>query len=325
MRKLVRSTFAAVLGIAFASGSAIAQQWPTRPVSLVVPFVPGGATDVVARIYADRLAQRLGQPVVIENKPGGGANLGPAYVAKSTPDGHTLFVGSSPGFVNALSLSKDAGYDPGRDFTAIAILATQSFLLTLHPSVAPKTVKEFVAYVKASPGKLSYATPGIGTPHHLAMELFKHMAGLDIVHVPYRGGAPMTQDVLAGQVGTMFGSFVIVGPHLKSGKLKVIAGSGSRRVPQVPDVATIAEQGYPDYDVEAWHGLVAPRGTPETAIARMHAAVKEAQASEEIKDKLVKIGFEVPKSMSVPEFSDRMKADIVKWAKVITQAGIKPE
>jgi tripartite-type tricarboxylate transporter receptor subunit TctC len=324
MRSFTRLAALIVLGTGLA-GTAAAQQWPTRPVSLVVPFVPGGATDIIARLYSDKLAARLGQPVVVDNRPGGGGNLGPAFVAKSAPDGHVLFVGSSPGFVNARALSKDAGYDPAKDFVAVTLLATQAMLLTLHPSLSPNTLQEFIAFAKSQPGKLSYATPGIGTPHHLAMELLKLTAGLDIVHVPYRGGAPMTQDVVAGQVGTMFASYVIVGPHLRAGKLKVVAASGLRRIPQAPEVRTVTEQGLQGFDVESWFGLVAPTGTPEAAIARMTEAVQAVAAMDEVQQKLMQIGFEVAPVMSTAKFGELLKRDIARWSDVVSKAGIKPE
>ena len=308
-----------------AAGTAEAQQWPSKSVHLVVPFAPGGATDVVARIFAEKLSPRLGHPVLVENRPGGAATVGAAVVAKAAPDGHMLFVGSSPGFVNALALSKDPGFHPSRDFVAVSLLATQAFLLTLHPSMPPNNLKEFIDYVKAQPGKFNYASPGIGQPHHLAMELLKHTAGLDIVHVPFRGGAPMTQDVLAGQVNMMFGSFVIVGPHMKTNKLKPIAASGLRRVPQTPDIPTIAELGYPSYDVESWFGLVAPTGTPKGAIDRMATEVQAVAAMQDIKDRLLQIGFESAPVLTVAQFQELITRDIAKWTKVIKDAGIKPE
>ena len=311
--------------VAIIGASARAQDWPTKPVHFVVPFVPGGATDILGRIYSDRLAARLGQPVIIDNRPGAGGNVGAAFVAKSPPDGYTLFIASSPGFTNAVALSKDAGFDPVGEFVAVTLLATQSQMLILNTSLAPNTLAEFVAFAKAQPGKLSYGTPGIGTPHHLAMELFKLTAGIDIVHVPYRGGAPMLQDALAGQVPIMFASYVIAGPHLKAGKLKAIASTSTRRVPQAPEVVPIAEQGYPGFDVESWFGLVAPVGTPDAAITRLTREMQALQALDEIKERLLQVGFEPPPVLSTPEMAERLKRDVVKWSKVVTDANIKPE
>lgn len=307
------------------SAPAHAQQWPLRPVSIVVPFVPGGATDVLGRIYSERLGAALGQPVIIDNKPGAGGNVGASHVAKSAPDGHTLFIASSPGFTNAAVLSKNAGFDPLKDFVAVTLLGTQSFALALHPSVAPNSIAELVAHAKANPGKMNYATPGIGTPHHLGMELFKAMAGIDIVHVPYRGGAPMTQDVLAGQVQMMLGSWVIVGPNLKSGKLKVIAVSSKMPLTQLPEVKSIAAQGYPDFDVMTWFGLVAPAGTPQPVMARLANEIQKLQRNDELRQRLITIGFDPPPIDTLTEFSTRLRADVAKWSKVVQDIGIKPE
>ena len=325
MRRLASALLAAFSVAGGAIAPASAQEWPTKPVHLVVPFVPGGATDVLGRLFAERLAPRLGQPVLIENKPGAGGNVGAAYVAKSPPDGHTIFIASSPGFTNAEALSKDAGFNAVREFAAVTLLATQSMLLDLHPSVPASSLQEFVAYVKARPGQLSYGTPGIGTPHHLTMELFKQTAGLDVVHVPYRGGAPMTQDLLAGQVQMMFGSYVIAGPHLKTGKMKAVASSSSRRTPQTPEIPSIAEQGYPGFHVESWFGLVAPVATPAAAIARMTKEVQAVLEIEDFKQRLLQIGFESPPMLTSKDFGALLVADVAKWSKVVKDVGIKPE
>ena len=325
MRRLASLTLAVVALATAAPSRASAQEWPTKPVHLVVPFVPGGATDVLGRLFAERLSPRLGQPVVIENKPGAGGNVGAAFVAKSPPDGTTMFIASSPGFTNAEALSKDAGFSVLREFAAVTLLATQSMLLDLHPSVPANTVQELVAYAKARPGQMSYGTPGIGTPHHLTMELFKQTAGLDIVHVPYRGGAPMTQDLLAGQVPLMFGSYVIAGPHLKTGKMKAIASSSSRRTPQTPEIPSIAEQGYPGFHVESWFALVAPKATPAAAIARMTREVQTVLQGDDFKQRLLQIGFEPPPVMTSKEFGELLASDVAKWSKVVKDVGIKAE
>ena len=305
--------------------SAKAQQWPTRPVSLVVPFVPGGATDVLGRIYSERLGAALGQPVLIDNKPGAGGSVGAAFVAKAAPDGHTFFIASSPGFTNAAVLSKDAGFDPVKDFVAVTLLGTQAFLFNLNVALAPNTVQELVAYAKANPGKLNYGTPGIGTPHHLGFELFKSMAGIDIVHVPYRGGAPLTQDVVAGVVPIMFGSWVIAGPHIKAGKIKAIASTSKRPVTQAPEIKSIASQGYPDFDVETWFGLVAPAGTPSAVLERMSREIKTLQARDDVRQRMLTIGFDPPPADDVAQFAARLKADVAKWSKIVKDVGIKPE
>src|SRR5580704_1721744 len=229
------------------SDQAKAEDWPARPVHIVVPFAPGGATDILGRIFADKLAERLGQAVIVDNKPGAGGNIGASFVARSDPDGYTLFVGSGPGLTSARALSKNVDFDPVQDFTPITLLATQAFILTVDPKLPPGNIPEFVRYAKDHKGGLTYGTPGIGTPHHLAMELFKQVAGIDLVHIPYRGGGPMIQAALAGEVPVVFASYVIVGPYLPTGKLRPIGFSGTHRIPQAPEIVPIAEQGYPGF------------------------------------------------------------------------------
>ncbi len=316
---IVAAVFAAHLG------TASAQTFPSKPVRIVVPFPPGGATDVLARLISDKLGARMGQQVMIENRPGAGGSLGAVLAAQSSPDGHVLFIGSDPGFTSAPPMSKDAGYDPIRDFAPVTMLASQAFLLNLHPTLPPTTVQEFVSYAKARPGQLSYASPGVGSPHHLGMELFKLTAGIDIVHVAYRGGAPATQDVVAGQVPIMFGSYVIAGPHLQTGKLKAIGASGAKRVVQAPDVPTIAEQGYPGFDMTTWFGLFAPVGTPDSAIERIASETQAVLALADVRERFVTVGLDAAPVMTPAAFATRVKADVAKWAKVVKEANIKAE
>lgn len=319
------AVIAALASVALAPCAARAQSWPSKPVVLVVPFVPGGATDVIARIVAQPLSKKLGQPVVIDNKPGAGGNIGATAVAKSPPDGHTMFVAGSPGFPNAGALSKDPGFDPIKDFVPVAVLATQSMLLVTNASVPAKDLKEFVAQVKAKPRDLSYATPGIGTPHHLAMEYFKQQAGFDIVHVPYRGGAPAMQAVLAGETAAMFGSYVIVGTHIKAGKFRALGASSKRRMTQAPEVPSISEQGYPDFDIENWFGIVAPAGTPAAVVERMAQETQGVVEVEEIRQRMLTTGFDPPAKMTSAGFGTWIKRDVERWSNVLRQANVKPE
>jgi tripartite-type tricarboxylate transporter receptor subunit TctC len=314
----------ATMAAAFATDLS-AQTYPTKPVRIVVPFPPGGATDVLGRLLSDKLTARLGQQVVIENKPGAGGSIGATLVAQSPADGYTLFIGSNPGFTSAPPLGKDVGYDPIRDFAPITMLATQSFLLNLHASVPFGSVKELVAYAKQQPGKLSYASPGVGSPHHLGMELFKLRAGIDLVHVAYRGGAPAMQDVVAGQVPIMFGSYVIAGPHLQTGKLKAIGASGAKRVVQAPDIPTIAEQGYPGFDVTTWFGLFAPAGAPAGAIKRLADDAQAALALADVKERFLTVGLDPAPVLSPETFAARVKDDVATWTKVVKDANIKAE
>ena len=327
-RRIGRTTTAiafALLALTAQPDDTAAQAWPNKPIRFVIPFAPGGATDVVGRLVADRLAPLLGQPVVIENRPGGGGNLAANLVAKAPADGYTLMVGNHPGYTVGPALSRDAGFDPVRDFTAISMLAGQTLLLNVHVSFPAATLAEFVQHVKANPGKYDYATPGNGTPHHLAMELLKLTAGLDIVHVAYRGGGPMTQDVVAGRVPMMFGSYVIAGPHLEAGKLRALGATGRARVPQWDKVPTIAEQGMPDFEVTTFFPLVGPAGLPAAIVDRLARDVQAVLAMADVRERLTTTGFELSPPISPSAFAAVIEREVAKWAKVIKDANIKPE
>lgn len=315
---------AAVMCAAMAPSPSDAESWPTKPVHLVVPFAPGGATDVIARIMAEALTPLLGQQVIVENKPGAGGTLGATLVVRAPADGYTYYVAASPGFTNSAALYKSPGFDPVKDFMAIAMVATQSNLLVVNPSFKVSTVKELVDYAKANPGKLSYATPGIGTSHHLSMELFKKLAGVDILHIPYRGGGPMTADVVAGRVPVMFGTWVIVGQHLKSGRLKAIGAASKDGMRLAPDVVPIAKQGYPSFDVRSWFGVIARAGTPEPIADRLAKEIHAALAKPEVSARIEKTGLNTAPPMARSAFNERLAADVVKWSNVVREAGIEP-
>lgn len=315
----------AIALFAATAGYATAQGYPARPVHLVVPQASGGATDILGRLVSERLVPRLGQQLVIDNKPGAGGNIAAAFVARAPADGYTLLLANHPGVTTAPTLSKNPGFDPVRDFAPVTLLAKQTMLLTLHPSLPPNTVAEFVAYARARPGALSYASPGIGSPHHLAMELFKQVAGIDLVHIPYKGGAPAMQDVVAGQVMVMFASFVIAGPQLKAGKLKAIGATGAARNTQAPEYPPIAEQGYPSFVQEAWFGVTAPAGTPPAVLARLNQEFNAVLAITELQQHLLRIGFDPVPATSPAEFGKLYADDVAKWGKVIRDAKILPE
>jgi tripartite-type tricarboxylate transporter receptor subunit TctC len=315
---------AALLCAGLAPSTSDAQSWPTKPVHLVVPFAPGGATDVIARIMGEALKPLLGQQVIIDNKPGAGGTVGATFVARAPADGYTIYIDASPGFTNSSALYKKPGFDPVKDFTAIAMVATQSNLLVVHPSFEARSVKELVAYAKSNPGKLSYATPGIGTSHHLSMELFKKLAGLDILHIPYRGGAPMTTDVVAGRVPVMFGTWVIVGQHLKSGRLRAIGAASKDGVRLAPDVVPIAKQGYPSFDVSSWFAFLARAGTPEAIADRIAKDTQTALASPDVRARIEKTGLNPAPPISRSALNTRLAADVVKWSNVVREAGIEP-
>ena len=305
--------------------AATAQDYPNRPIRIVVPQAAGGATDVIARVIADRLSPRLRQQLVIDNKPGAGGNIAAAGVARAAPDGYTLLLANHPGITTAPSISKSPGFDPVKDFSAISMLAKQTMLLTVHPTIPVTNIAEFVSYARARPGALSYATPGIGSPHHLAMELFKQMSGVDLLHIPYKGGAPAMQDVVAGQVPVMFGSFVIAGPYIRAGRLRAIGASGATRNTQAPEYLTIAEQGYPGFSQEAWFGLVAPVGTANSTIERLNQEISVVLANTDLQQQLIRTGFDPIPAMSVVEFSRIYTSDVTQWSKVVRDAKILPE
>ena len=305
--------------------AATAQDYPNRPIRIVVPQAAGGATDVIARVIADRLSPRLRQQLVIDNKPGAGGNIAAAGVARAAPDGYTLLLANHPGITTAPSISKSPGFDPVKDFSAISMLAKQTMLLTVHPTIPVTNIAEFVSYARARPGALSYATPGIGSPHHLAMELFKQMSGVDLLHIPYKGGAPAMQDVVAGQVPVMFGSFVIAGPYIRAGRLRAIGASGATRNTQAPEYLTIAEQGYPGFSQEAWFGLVAPVGTANSTIERLNQEISVVLANTDLQQQLIRTGFDPIPAMSVVEFSRIYISDVTQWSKVVRDAKILPE
>lgn len=325
-RRPLRTAIVCIAAIAAVmAGDASAQAWPAKPVHLVVPFPPGAITDVLARLISDRLGPRLGQPVIIDYKPGAGGNVGAKVVAKSAADGYTLLIANHPGFTTAPAISKDPGFDPVRDFAPITGVAKFSMLLAVHPSVPANTLQEFVAYAKARPGQLNFATPGVGMPHHLAMEMFKQTAGVDLVHVPYKGGAMATQDLIGGRVQVMFGSWVIFGPHVQSGRLKPIGASGTARLAQAPDIRTIAEQGYAGFDVWSWVGLLAPAGTPSEIVTRLAGETQVILATAEIKEHVLKLGLEPMPVTSSAVFEQQVRADVATWGKIIRDANIKPE
>ncbi|MBI2959576.1 MAG: tripartite tricarboxylate transporter substrate binding protein [Betaproteobacteria bacterium] len=312
-------------GLALGSGDSAAQSWPTKPIHWVVPFTPGAFTDVAARLVTDKVAARLGQPVIVDNKPGAGGDLGARLVAKAPPDGYTVLLANHPGFTTAPALSKDPGFDPVRDYEAVTGMMKFAMLLAVHPSVPANDLKEFIAYVKSRPGQLNYSTPGVAMPHNLAMVLLKQAAGIDIVHIAYKGGAPATQDLVGGRVQAMFGSWVIVGPHMKSGKVKVVGVSTASRLALAPDIPTIAEQGYPGFDVTSWNGLFAPAGTPAAAVAKLHEATQAVLNTPEVREAVAKLGLETFPIASSAAFSEQVRTEVAKWGKIIRDANIKPE
>ena len=312
-------------GIALAAaalcGSAQAQSYPTKPVTIVVPFAPGGATDIMARQLAERLHKRLGQPVIVENKPGAGTMIASEYVAKAAPDGHTvLLAASSLGF--APSLYSQVRYDTVKDFTPISLVASVVHVLEVHPSVPAKNVTELIAWIKANPAKANYGSVGAGTSTHLESELFNTMAGVKMTHVPYKGSAPALMDLVGGNLQVMFDAWASSGPFVKEGKARLLAVTTAQRSKILPDVPTVAESGLPGYEAMPWLGFVAPAATPAAAVKRFHAELMEVLKDPEVQAKFNSLGLDIIGN-TPQEFGEFIKKDIVKWAKVIKDSGAK--
>jgi tripartite-type tricarboxylate transporter receptor subunit TctC len=304
------------------TASALAQDFPARPLRMIVPFPPGGSNDIVGRMVAAQLGERLGQPVVVDNRAGAGGIIGTEAAAKSAPDGYTLLLISVAHAFNP-AVYKKLGYDPERSFAPIGIVGTGPVALCVHPALPVSSVKELIALAKAKPGQLNYATAGVGSFQHLASELFRLQAGLDMVHVPYKGGGPALMDTIAGQAQINLASFIQVLPHIKSGKLKLLATSGTRRSAVMPEVPTIAET-VPGYEAANWWGVVAPAGTPQAVVARLHGALQAVVDSAETRKRLEGEGAEVLR-MSAGEFGSFIGTEIAKWSRVVKQAGITAE
>jgi tripartite-type tricarboxylate transporter receptor subunit TctC len=306
-----------------ASHAALAQTWPARPVRVVVPFPPGGGTDIVARTVTPKMAEILGQPFVIENRAGAGGNIGTEFVAKSAPDGYTLLVASASTAINTM-LVPNLSWAFERDFAPVVLMVVNNHLLAAHPSVQANNVRELLALARAKPGQVTYASYGNGSSAHLSAELFKLMAGVDLLHVPYKGAAPAVNDLLGGQVNIMFADVAALLSHIKSGKLKALGIGAAKRFEGLPDVPTIDESGVPGFEAGGFLGLVAPAGTPPAVIQALNAAAQKSLAVPEVRDRL--LGLASPPVGGTPEqFASHIKREIDKWARVIRAANIKSE
>jgi tripartite-type tricarboxylate transporter receptor subunit TctC len=297
--------------------------WPDQPVKLVVPFTPGTGPDIIARFLGERLTPVLGQPVVVDNVTGASGNIGSAQVARAKPDGYTLMSSVNTLVMNA-SLFKNLPYDPVADFQPITLTAWGSLVLVAHPSQAPNTVAELVAAAKAKPRALTYGSPGIGTPHHLSMALVETATGIELLHVPYRGTAGAVQDLLGGQIGYMFLPVHVSAQHIRAGRLKALAAGSPKRLPQLPDLPTLAEQGLTGLDVDMWYGLFAPRGTPMDLVERLNHAVAAILAAPEARATFEAQGL-VPASSTPAALAEIVERDRARWAEVVAKRGIVPE
>jgi tripartite-type tricarboxylate transporter receptor subunit TctC len=312
--------------LAAAPFAARAQAWPAKPLRLVVPYAPGGGTDYFARTLATRLSQRLGQSIVVDNRPGAGTAIGAQDVARSAADGYNLLLGDSATFAVNPSLYEKLAYDPNRDFSPVSLTGRFSLLLVVNPKVLKvDTLAQLIETMKRKPGEIAYGTPGAGSPHHLAMALLAQRAGVQPSHIPYKGSGPALTDLLGGRVPLMFINLATAAQHVKSGALKVLAVSGDKRMAALPDVPTVAEAGLPGYEAWAWQGLAAPAGTPKAVIDRLSREYQELEREPAFRKQMLEdAGIETLHS-SGPEMAAYMRKEQAKWAEVIRQANIKAD
>ncbi|OGA44761.1 MAG: hypothetical protein A3F74_19930 [Betaproteobacteria bacterium RIFCSPLOWO2_12_FULL_62_58] len=323
----IKSAARAALCIAVVAGScksALAQDYPNKPIRFIAPNLPGGPTDILARLIAQKLSDGLGQPVVVENRAGAAGNIGTEVAAKSPPDGYTLLSGNVATFGANVSLYKRLGFDPVKDFAPVVLVATQPNILVVHPSLPVTSVKELVALARARPGQLNYAGSGIGAVAHLAAELFKSMTGTNIVHIPYKSAAPALTDLIAGQMQLMFATALSVQPHLQAKRLRPLAVTTPRRARAFPELPTVAEAGVPGFEATTWHGVLVPAGTSAAIVSKLNAEINRLLQLPDVRERIGALGGEIvggtPKA-----FAEHMQREIPRWAKVIKAAGIQLE
>jgi tripartite-type tricarboxylate transporter receptor subunit TctC len=319
--KLGRVFLLALAGL-LASPAAVAQDYPTRQINLIAPWPPGGAVDTLCRILGQKLGERLGKTVIIENRPGAGSVVGVAAAARAAPDGYTLVMAGSASLATSVTIYKKLPYDPTKDFAPVALITRIPFVLVVHPSLPVRSVSELIKLAKEKPGQLSYASGGPGSPHHLYTELFKTMAGIQMTHVPYKGSVPALTDVIAGHIPLMLGDVVASLPLIREEKVRALAVTSIARVPSAPDIPTIAEVAVPGYQAAGWVMIVAPANTPKPIVNRLHAELKAIVALPDIQSQLIKLGT-IPADSPSPEEQQRyINSEIGRWGEVVHQAGI---
>ena len=317
----------ALAGCAFAalsSGPAMAQSYPAKPIRMIVPFPAGGATDIVARLIAQKLTEAMGQQVIADNRGGAGGTIGSDIAAKAPADGYNMLVGTSSTHAIAPSLYTKLPYDPVRDFTPVTLLATATILLAVHPSVPAKNVKELVALAKRAPNALSYASSGNGGISHLIGEHFKSVAGIQMLHVPYKGDTPALIDLASGQVSLMFGTAVSFLPYVKQGRLNALAVTNPKRSPVVPNVPTVAESGLPGFEALQWFGVYVPAGTPREIVARLNSEIGKILRMSDIRERFASLGADIAGG-SAEEFAAFQRGEVTKWTKIVKASGAKIE
>jgi len=305
-----------------APGSSKGQAYPVKPVRFIIGFAPGGASDTMVRLIGARLSENLGQPVVIDNRPGAGGNIAAEIVARNSPDGYTLLLGNNGILAVNVSLYPKIGFDPVKDFAPVVLIASQPNILVVHPSLPVQTLKDLVALAKSKPGQLNYASPGGGTTGHLAAELFKRMAGVDMVIVPFKGGGPAIVAVLSGECQFTFATSLSVQPHIKSGRVRALAVTTARRSASFPELPTVAEAGVPGFEATTWHGVVVPASTPQTVIARLNSEFNAILQTAEMRERLTTLGSEIIGG-SPKQLGDYVRKEIPIWARVIKDSGAR--
>jgi len=322
MINLVSAIARILAAVLFIAGNAAAQQsYPSKPIRMVVGFAPGGSADILARTVGQKLGEALGQQVVVDNRPGAGGNIAVEYVVRSAPDGYTVLLGT-PGLSANPSLYAKLSYDPIRDLAPVTMLGMFPNLMVVHPSVSANTVGEFIALARARPGKLSFASAGTGSSGHLAAELLKSMANIEMTHVPYKGSVPALNDVIGGQVDLYFDGVPSSAPHVKAGRLKALATTGLKRSPVLPEVPTMVEAGVPGYRALTWNALFAPAGTSKDVIAKLNGTISQLLHGADIRERFAAIGAE-PTAMTPEQLGTFLQEEMTKWSDVIRKAGIK--
>ena len=325
IRMVYAAAHVALILLAIGAACAHAQiaNYPTRPVRLVVPFAAGGTNDILGRIVADKFSERLGQPFIADNRAGANTVVGSEIVARATPDGHTLLIVSASIAVNP-SLVRKLPYDTERDFASIGMVAGGPYLMVIHPAVPAKSVSEFIAWAKSQQGKVNYASTGAGSPPHLAAELLKITAGIDMQHIPYKGGGAVLPDLIAGRVSMFFGSIATLRPHVESGRVRAVGMTTAQRAASMPDVPTFVESGLAGYEVNGWYGLLTTGKTPRAIVERLNSTLRQILTDADTRAQFLKNGLD-PAPGTADEFAKLLRTEIVKWGKVVNAAGIKAE
>ena len=323
LRAVLRQALVIAAAITLSPAAFGQDRYPERPIRFIVPYAPGGGTDLTTRLIAQRLSERFGRQVVVDNRPGGAGNIGVELAARSAPDGYTLLMAGLSFAVN-VGLFSNLNFDPVADFDAVSLVATVPLVVVVHPSVPARSIRELIALAKAKPGQLNYASGGIGTANHVAGELFKYMAKVDIVHVPYKGGGPALADVVGGQVQLLFNTMTSTTGYVKSGKLRGLAVTGASRTPELPELPTVAEAGLPGFEVSAWFGVMVPAKTPPAIVRRLNEEIVRVTRSPEAREQLTAQGAE-PVGSTPQEFAAHVRGEIDKWTKVSRAAGLRAE